>query len=207
MFPNNLTTNCLPKPDSLQSVCHIILNSYTDGILPVHPLFMQIRFFIVDNKNEVIKSHMASTQFNSSKFYAITEQPNTGNFIHQNTQSTIGKYIHNGSSSTFTRPEQHNHSSFMRSFNNHSPIIRPHNYTNYRRSKEYVSRSCQQTGNMPGKYSIVLNPSVFQCILKGAIPIETKEKIRAQLKMTTQDIITPQVEPTPLVSSFTYPHI
>ena len=36
MFPNNLTTNGLTKYDALQSVSHIILESSTDGILPVY---------------------------------------------------------------------------------------------------------------------------------------------------------------------------
>ena len=35
IFPNNLTANELPKPDALHSVTHIILESQTDGILPV----------------------------------------------------------------------------------------------------------------------------------------------------------------------------
>ena len=36
MFPNNLTTDGLLKPDAFQSASHIILDSFTDGILPVH---------------------------------------------------------------------------------------------------------------------------------------------------------------------------
>ena len=33
MFPNNLTADGLPKPHALHSVTHIILKSYTGGIL------------------------------------------------------------------------------------------------------------------------------------------------------------------------------
>ena len=33
MFLNYLTTDGLPKPDALQSVTHIILDSYTDNVL------------------------------------------------------------------------------------------------------------------------------------------------------------------------------
>ena len=74
VFPNNFTTHGLPKPDALQAASHIILESYTDGILPAHGevilnivdyktgMLMPIRFFIVDIKNEVIISSMVSTQ-------------------------------------------------------------------------------------------------------------------------------------------------
>ena len=64
-----------PKPDALQSVTYIIIESYTDNILPVfygiailkvthyradNP--MPIRCFIVDTKHETIISHVAGTQ-------------------------------------------------------------------------------------------------------------------------------------------------
>ena len=74
MFPNNLTTDGLLKPIIIQSVNHIILVSYTNGILPVHGTvilkithhktgkFMLIRLFVMDIKNEIVISHGASTQ-------------------------------------------------------------------------------------------------------------------------------------------------
>ena len=36
VFPNNHTTDVLPNLNTLQSASHIILESYTDGILSVH---------------------------------------------------------------------------------------------------------------------------------------------------------------------------
>ena len=68
MFPNNLTTDGLPKPNTLQSASHIILESYTGGILPVHGTvicnvalckivnLIQIRFFIVGTKKKKKKN-------------------------------------------------------------------------------------------------------------------------------------------------------
>ena len=68
MFPNNLTADRLPKPDALLSDTHIILESYTYGILPVFGTIilkvehfrtgkhMLITLFVVDTKNEIIIS-------------------------------------------------------------------------------------------------------------------------------------------------------
>ena len=62
MFSKNLTTDGLPKPDTLQAADDIILESYTDGMLPIHRIailkvahyktgkLMLIRFFIVHTK-------------------------------------------------------------------------------------------------------------------------------------------------------------
>ena len=73
IFCNNLTIDGLPKSDTLQSDSHVILESYTDGILPVHRTvilevahyktgkLMPIRFFIEDTE-KVTVSHVASTQ-------------------------------------------------------------------------------------------------------------------------------------------------
>ena len=59
--------------------------------------------------------------------------------------------------------------------------------------------SFDEIGSMPGAYSITLNPNIPPMQNgKCRVPIETKEEVEAQLKeMTTQDIITPQVQPTP----------
>ena len=63
MFPNNLITNGLPKSINLQSVSHLILECYRDGILLEHTTvilkvvhyetgnFMPKQFFKVDTQN------------------------------------------------------------------------------------------------------------------------------------------------------------
>ena len=66
--------------------------------------------------------------------------------------------------------------------------------------------SFNKIGNMPDKYSITHDLHIAP-VQHGRhrVPIEAKVEIDAQLKeMTMQDIITPQVEPTPWVSSLTY---
>ena len=69
------------------------------------------------------------------------------------------------------------------------------------------SNSLDKLGsNMPGKYTITLdhNAPLVQCT-RHKVPIHTKGKIDTQLKeITVKGIITPQVEPTPLVSSLIY---
>ena len=74
MFPGNLTDDGLPKPNVFESARNIILESYMDGILPVHGTvilktaycrtgkLMPIRFFMVETKNEIIISHATGTQ-------------------------------------------------------------------------------------------------------------------------------------------------
>ena len=70
MFPSNLITNGLPKPDALQSANHVIIESHTDGTLQAHWTVIlkvayyktgrlrPIMFFIIDTKIGVIISHM-----------------------------------------------------------------------------------------------------------------------------------------------------
>ena len=41
MFPGNPTDDSLPKTNALQSTKHIVLESYTDGIVLVHRAVMK----------------------------------------------------------------------------------------------------------------------------------------------------------------------
>ena len=73
-FPASSTTDSLPKTNVLQPAKPIILEPYTDGILPVHGTIiihiahyktskiMPIRFFMVYSKHKVMISHIASQQ-------------------------------------------------------------------------------------------------------------------------------------------------
>ena len=67
--------------------------------------------------------------------------------------------------------------------------------------------SFDKIGNMSDEYSITLNPNGPPVQhTRWNVPTEAKEEMLAQLKeITMQDIITPQVEPTPWVSSLSYP--
>ena len=67
--------------------------------------------------------------------------------------------------------------------------------------------SFYKIGSMPGKFSIPLNPIILPVQhRRSRFPIEAKT-IQTQLReMTVQDDkMTPQVEPTPWVSSLAYP--
>ena len=62
MFPNNVTTDVWSKPDALQLASHVILESNTDGILPIQRTIIlkvalykagkpiPMRFFVMDIK-------------------------------------------------------------------------------------------------------------------------------------------------------------
>ena len=62
-------------------------------------------------------------------------------------------------------------------------------------------------GNIPGDYPITLDPNIPPVQHRRCrLLIEAKEDIKIQLReMIVQVIITPQVEPTPRVSSLAYP--
>ena len=62
--------------------------------------------------------------------------------------------------------------------------------------------------HMPDEYNITLNPN-FQPMQQGQcrVSVDAKEEIKIQIReMTVQDIITPQVVPTPWLSLLTYLH-
>ena len=63
------------------------------------------------------------------------------------------------------------------------------------------------TGNMPGVYTIHLDPSVPPVQhAHHKVPIECREAIEKLLQdMVDQEIIVPVTEPTEWVSSLTYP--
>ena len=74
--------------------------------------------------------------------------------------------------------------------------------------KNAFPESFDTSGNMPGEYTIHLNPSFppVQCT-RRKVPIECREAIEKLLRdMVDQGIITPVTEPTKWVSSLTYPH-
>ena len=73
MFPGNLTNDGFLKPNALNSVKHIILESYADSILQVHDIvilkfayymagkLMPMRYLIIGTKNEVVILYVTST--------------------------------------------------------------------------------------------------------------------------------------------------
>ena len=78
MFHKYHTTNGLPKPSILQSANHILLVSYTDGVLPVHTFLnghigklMPIWFFIVNTTNATIICHVTNTQLGLLKVLCL----------------------------------------------------------------------------------------------------------------------------------------
>ena len=140
VFAYNLTKDFLPKPNTLQSASHVILKSYTDGILPIHGTFiikvaqywtrklMPIRFFIVDIRNEVIISHEASTQWGIINTLCHNR---TAKHLHLDTiRNTLLNFRTHPQHQPFTPyPRTYNCASFSRPYSNHSPITRPsHNH-------------------------------------------------------------------------------
>ena len=116
MFPNNLIAGGLPKPDTLQSVTHIILDSYTDSILPVFGTvilkvahywtgtLMPVHFFVVDIKNKIIISHAVRTQLGLLSIMVQESNTVEALVLLQKTDITTRKHINKSNSSSFTRP-------------------------------------------------------------------------------------------------------
>ena len=73
--------------------------------------------------------------------------------------------------------------------------------------KKAFSKSFNHVGNMPGTYTICLDPSVPPAQhARRKVPIEYKEQIEKALQqMEDLKIITPVTIPTEWVSSITYP--
>ena len=73
--------------------------------------------------------------------------------------------------------------------------------------KQMYPNSFDRLGDLAGEYDIKVDPTVIPVQhARHKIPIEYKEAIETELqKMEEQGIITSQVEPTPWVSSVTYP--
>ena len=125
------------KPNTLQSARHIILESWTDCILPVHGTcilqethyttgkLMPIRFSIVDTKNEVIISHVSSTQpgllkvlfHNRAAQHRHLDAIRKHSFQPENTSKPATIY-------SFLRL-QNNCMFFLRPFSNNSSFTRP----------------------------------------------------------------------------------
>ena len=73
--------------------------------------------------------------------------------------------------------------------------------------KKLFPTSFDTLGNLPGKYHMHLDPTVKPVQhARRLVPIEKREKIEKELQeMVRKGVITPQIEPTPWVSSLTYP--
>ena len=120
----------------------------------------------------------------------------------------MAKQMHNQSSLPLARP-QYNCSPFTRPQYNYS-LLQDHSATVFPLQDHTTMHSTGDLKNMfpdsfddMGKYSITLNHNVPPIQeRKCRVPKKAKEEIKSQLKqMTIQDIIMPQVEPTPCASS------
>ena len=72
--------------------------------------------------------------------------------------------------------------------------------------KVNVPNSFDRLGSLKGEYNIKIDSWVPPIQQADKVPIEIKYAIKAQLDyMLEEDIIKPQMEPTPWVNSATYP--
>ena len=92
----------------------------------------------------------------------------------------------------------------------------PHCKTNYKKGKNHHYRWCKNTfsqsfgkiDSLPVEYKTLVDPNVLPSPtwhMQGAHLGKTRSEVQLN-EITTQGIVTPQIEPMPRVSSLTYPH-
>ena len=102
MFPNSLTTDGIPKSNALKSVTHNILESYTDGMLPVFYMvilevahfrtgeLMPIRFSTVNTEHALITYTMYQAHNKGYSYYYVkTEQHSEDTFTPSKTAQQL----------------------------------------------------------------------------------------------------------------------
>ena len=89
----------------------------------------------------------------------------------------------------------------------HKEVDTATSVTNMDQLKSLFPHSFDTLGNLPGTYHIHVNKEIKPVQhARRIVPIEKREKIEAELEMMVKKgVITPQIEPTPWVSSLTYP--
>ena len=214
--PQNLT-----QPEyNLQSYSNVRLKQHGTIIIPVKHLttgrMMDIKWHVVDTPNQAICGHAAATRLGLVSFrcvnkarrrvMAVSTDEKRGR--HQN-QSSHEKRHRSSAPDRWKR--ESNRPSRQRDRVKREDVERATYEENSIQDINDLKRRYPLTfdriGNFKGKYHIHVDKDVQpKQHSRREVPLEKREAIEKELKeMVRLGIITPQEEPTPWVSSLTYP--